>query len=76
MAHSHIMYVTFKIFREAIAKLKCGGLKAVMSNLARTYALYEIMQDSSPLFETGFLKSGNAPLVLEAAKKVMVELRP
>lgn len=42
MANSHIMYVTFKYFCEAIEKIKCPNSKEHLRNLARVYALTEI----------------------------------
>jgi hypothetical protein len=44
MAHSHIMYVTFKYFLEAIESdaIKCTNSKENLRNLARVYALTEL----------------------------------
>jgi hypothetical protein len=79
MAHSHMMYVTFKLFREKFEKtepFKCPNVTANMILLAKLYGLWEILQDSAALYETGFFGYGTAPHVLEAAKKIMVLLRP
>jgi hypothetical protein len=38
--------------------------------------LTELLNDSSPLFETGYFDMGTTPLLLEASKKLMVVLRP
>ena len=47
-----------------------------MHNLARMYAVQELLSDSSSLYEAGFFKLGTAPIMLEAAKKLMTILRP
>lgn len=40
MAHSHIMYVTFKIFRDTLGSYKCPNVRLHMENIARLYALH------------------------------------
>jgi hypothetical protein len=47
MAQSHMIYVAFKIFREAIenpATFKCPNLRTHMLNLARVFAIHELLQ--------------------------------
>lgn len=78
MAHSHILLVTFKIFQEYIEsdKIKCPKIKENLTNLAKLLGIVELIQDSAPLYETGYFTLGTAPLLLEAAKKLMITLRP
>lgn len=66
MAHSHIMYVTFKFFLEHIENhaYKCPKVKENLRILARIYALTELIQDSVPLYETGFFSLGTAQHLL------------
>ena len=44
MAHSHIMYLTFKYFLQSIEQsvFKCPKIKENLLNLAKVYALSEI----------------------------------
>lgn len=81
MAQAHIMYIVFKLFRKAIEdgehKIKCNGIKKNLTLLLRLFALYDIQnQDSSTLYEAGYFAPGTAPVLLEATKKILVELRP
>jgi len=78
MAHAHIMYVTFNIFLNHIEThgYKCPKIKENLKNLARIYALTELLQDSVPLYETGFFAMGTAQHLLEAQKQVMALVRP
>ena len=78
MAHSHIMYVTFKFFVDGIEKtpFKCPKVKENLRHLARLYALYELSQDSVALYEAGYFSLGTAPLILNALKSLMNTLRP
>ena len=81
MAQAHIMYIVFKLFRKAIEdgehKIKCNGIKKNLTLLLRLFALYDIQnQDSSTLYEAGYFAPGTAPILLEATKKILVELRP
>ena len=83
MAQSHIMYVVYKLFRHAVEspdaffKISCNGIKKNMENLLRVYALSELTnQDTSALYEAGYLQVGTAPILLEAIKKLMGVLRP
>jgi hypothetical protein len=72
------MYVTFKFFMEHIEKKKYNShmITENLKLLAKVYALTELTQDSVALYETGYFPLGTARLLLEAQKKLMVELRP
>ena len=82
MAQAHIIYIVFKLFRKAVEdggelKIKCNGIKKNMTLLLRLLALYDIQNsDSSALYEAGYFGAGTAPVLLEATKKILVELRP
>ena len=48
-----------------------------MTLLLRLYALTEIKNnDSSTLYEAGYFGPGTASILMEATKKLLVELRP
>jgi len=55
---------------------KCSNLKGNLRNLARVLALYELLQDSTGLYETGYFKAGSGDMVLEALKIAIGLLRP
>lgn len=78
MAHSHIMYVTFKYFIASIEStgFKCPNIKASLYNLAKIYALTELQQDCAALYETGYFQMGTATLIQEALKVMMNTVRP
>lgn len=78
MANSHIMYVTFKFFMEHIEThpYKCPKVKENLRILARIFALTELIQDSVPLYETGFFSLGTAQHLLDAQKENMSLIRP
>jgi hypothetical protein len=45
--------------------------------LLKVYALTELQNnDSSALYEAGYFQTGTAPVLLEATKKLLIELRP
>lgn len=80
MTHAHIIYMTFKIFRRKIEKegaFKCPNLKENLLNLARMFALNELIaNDCSSLYETGYFSMGVGQTLLDAAKALMTKLRP
>ena len=78
MAHSHIMYLTFKYFMQSIEQSvsKCPHIKENLLNLAKLYALSEIHNDSSALYETGYFTMGTGPILLDAMKHMMSLIRP
>jgi acyl-CoA oxidase len=80
MAQSHIMYVTFKIFRSAVedqSKIKCNGVRKNLQLLLKVFALSELLgADGATLYEAGFFQSGVAQILVDANKKLMKYLRP
>ena len=77
MTRAHIIYITYKIFRETIEKgTKCPNVKENLSTLAMIYALEELRRDSIPNYETGYFKAGTNDLLLEAMKKALDRIRP
>jgi hypothetical protein len=73
------MYLTFQIFRLAIDQgdLKCSNNRAHLLDLARLFALSELMNnDSSVNYEAGHFTQGTAGHLLEATKRLLVTLRP
>ena len=78
MTHLHMMCMTFKIVLNFLDyhEFGCSKVKHHMTNLARVFALNELINDSVPLYETGFLVQGSAPLIMEAMKLLLTELRP
>lgn len=78
MAHAHVMYVTFKNFLSHIEThpYTCNNVKDILSKLARVYALTELLQDSVPLYETGFFSTGTYQILLDAQKENIKAVRP
>ena len=81
MAQAHMMYVVFQLFKSSITShetYKCGGVREVMKDLARMFALNELLYaaDSSACYETGHFSKGTASILLDAMKRLMVKLRP
>lgn len=79
MAHSHVLYVAFQIYRNNIEKegvIKCPNLLAHLRDLGKVFALNELSQESAACYEAGYFQMGTASLLLEAQKKLMVKLRP
>ena len=70
MAQSHIQYVAFQIYVQKInsGAIKCPNLKALLTDLARLYALTELQADSTSCFEAGFFGPGSSSLILQAQK--------
>lgn len=61
MAKAHIVYVVFKSFRHEIEhSIKCPQLKENMTNLAKLYALHDLVNDNTSLYDMGFLSAGAA----------------
>ena len=56
MAKTHLMYATFQMFRNGIESMdiKCPMVKANLRLLCQVYALYELLQDSTANYETGY----------------------
>jgi Acyl-CoA oxidase len=81
MAHAHMMYVTFQIFRAALDRpdqIKCPKLKEHLKDLARVYAINELLngQDTSAVYEAGHFPAGISQTLLNAQKGLMTKLRP
>jgi acyl-CoA oxidase len=78
MAHTHIMYVTFTNFVRHIEThpYSCPKIKENLYILARIYALTELLQDSVPLYETGFFAMGTYQHLMEAQKDNIKLIRP
>jgi hypothetical protein len=72
------MYVTFNLFRRGIQNLKTTDpkIKENLNLLCQLMGLYELLQDSAALYETGYFKPGNGQLVLDGLKHLMTVLRP
>ena len=56
MANAHIMYVTFKIFKDTCEKadIKCPKTKENLTHLCKLYALTELQKDSQACYESGY----------------------
>lgn len=77
MAHSHMMYVMFQLFRSKIEEFKCPNLKSLMQDLAKVIAIHELTNnDSSSVYESGHFAMGTGSSLMEAYKKLLVKLRP
>ena len=63
-------------FIEKSNQITCPKSKENCLNLARLFAITELMQDSSPCYESGYFSLGTSTLLLEAAKKLCVTIRP
>lgn len=79
MSKNHIMFVTFKFFRERIKSLgtnSCKNVKQNLEYLAMIYALTELQKDSIGNYECGYFSSGMKNMILDALKKLMEIIRP
>lgn len=51
-------------------------MKDHMNNLARLFAVHQLILDSAPCYESGFFRLGSAQLLNDAAKKLVTLIRP
>jgi hypothetical protein len=54
----------------------CPNILKNINKLRIMFALWELYQDSVSLYESGFFAVGTAPILLEAIKILLKELRP
>lgn len=76
MSHSHMIYVVFQIFMQKIATIQCPKVKAHLEDMARIFALHQLVLDSSPCYESQFFSLGCSQLIQDALKKMFVKVRP
>lgn len=79
MSYAHLTTVAFLIFRNHMFGLgffKCKNLEKHVTNMAILYGIDYLRQDSSSLFESGYLKRGQGKMLEEAFKLMLTKLRP
>lgn len=78
MNRAHMLYLTFVIYRQEIQtrEFKDKAIRPLMELLGKIYALKQLSIDSTACYETGFFGSGSKPLLLDAMKKTLIDLRP
>lgn len=78
MNRAHMMYLSFVIFRQEIETrpFKDKAIKPLMELLGKIFALKQLSIDASACYETGFFGHGSKPLLLQAMKTALTQLRP
>lgn len=78
MVRAHLTYATFHVFYTEIKALKTKDpkIKENLFLLCQILGLYELLNDSAVLYETGYFKPGSGQLVLDGLKELLVKLRP
>jgi len=56
--------------------VKCKKAIKHLETLAMLFGVYELIQDSVPLYECGFFQPGTADLLQESLKELLKDLRP
>merc|ERR1712046_103571 len=57
-------------------QFKDQTIRPALDTILKLFAVKQLMDDSEPLFETGFFTSGSGQLRDAAFKKLLVDLRP
>ena len=78
MNRAHMLYLTFVIYRQEVEtrEFKDPAIMPLLQLLGKVYALKQLSMDSTACYETGFFGNGSKPLLLDAFKKCLIELRP
>ena len=68
MTHSHLILVTVQLWENKVRdyKFKDPRIRFHLDNLTRIYILNELIQDSVPLYETGYFGAGISDLLMTA----------
>ena len=60
MSRAHIMFVTFNIFKSELEeKVECPQAQEHMRLLCKIFGLYELMNNSTANYETGYFTVGS-----------------
>ena len=78
MSRSHILYLSFRVFRHKVEsqKWKDPKILPLMQLLARVFAMKQVLLDNAACYETGFFSRGSSELLMNTMKKALKELRP
>ena len=78
MAKQHMFYVIFVFARKRIEQNSPtdANLKEHLTNLLKVYALKQLKNDSTDLFETGFFGKGSGKLIEKSYKMMLDQIRP
>ena len=77
MSAVHMLYLSFIQAKAKIQSgFKCKGIRPVMELCMQVFALNQLAEDQSALYETGFFKSGAAEILSESLKSALNRLRP
>ena len=70
MVKSHVIYATFRHFREGIENndFKCEVLKSHLRDLCRLFAIYDLTSDNQILYEQELFKQGTMKLLNQSLK--------
>ena len=65
MSKFHMLYLTYMMAKENITKttFKDPNVKSLLELIMRVFALNELMQDSTALYETGYFRKGSSDLL-------------
>lgn len=75
----HLQYYTIWSARKHItekAGIKCPNLLAHLKSLVLFFGLQELAKDSANLYDCGYFTAGMSSQIIEAIKRLTVELRP
>lgn len=77
-SRAHMMYLSFYIYRKEsqYRAFNDSNIRPLLILMAKIFALKQLTLDSTACYETGFFGPGSKTLLLDAMKKLVVELRP
>ena len=78
MSRQHISYMIFTLAKKQLDEFdfKDKNIKPIVELLLKIFAVKQLKNDCSDLYETGFFGAGSAKLLDAAHKKLLVDLRP
>ena len=78
MSKCHMWYLTFLMAKDNVAQheFKDPNVKATLEMIMKIFALNQLMQDGTVLYETGYLKQGSSDLLSQGIEQELQKLRP
>ena len=76
MVKAHLNYLTFAIFRERTCNILDQTLRSHLELVARIWATDSLIQDSGPVFDSGFFGKGATQLLRKSLAEAVAKLRP
>ena len=78
MSKFHMLYMTYMMAKDNLnnTTFTDPNCKSIYELIMRIFALNQLSQESTALYETGFFKRGTTDLLSQSLQQALKELRP